>query len=160
MPQLCAMSHFRNTLKGKIFTVLNLSLCNVPRSFFITVSQSCRGWRRPLEIIQFNCSAKAGTLQYLEQKSIQMGPEYLQRKRLHSLSGQPVPVPCHSHSKEVLPVFACCPLFHHCTSLKRVCPYRLDSSTPAQDPHSTFSSSGRPVSDLSFFPNTGDASGP
>jgi len=59
-----------------------------------------------------------------------------------------------------VPVFACCPLFHHCTSLKRVCPYRLDSSTPAQDPHSTFSSSGRPVSDLSFFPNTGDASGP
>lgn len=29
---------------------------------FITVSQNCRGWRRPLEIIHFNPSAKAGAL--------------------------------------------------------------------------------------------------
>ena len=32
-----------------------------------------------------------------------MGLEYLQRKRLHSLAGQPVPVLCHPHSKLGLP---------------------------------------------------------
>ena len=32
-----------------------------------------------------------------------MGLEYLQRRRLHNLPGQPVPVLCHSQSEEVLP---------------------------------------------------------
>ena len=37
----------------------------------------------------------------VRQESIQVGFEYLQRRRLHSLSGQLVPVLCHPQSKEV-----------------------------------------------------------
>jgi len=51
---------------------------------------------------QVQTPAKAGTLQQITQVGIQSGLEYLQR-RLSSLSGQPVPVLRHSHSKEVLP---------------------------------------------------------
>jgi len=36
--------------------------------------------------------AKAGTLQQVTQESIQVSSEYLQRRRLHSLTGQPLPV--------------------------------------------------------------------
>jgi len=38
---------------------------------------------------------------------VQAGFEYLQRRRLHSLSGKPIPVLCHSQSKEVLLSFVC-----------------------------------------------------
>ncbi|NXF41772.1 VDR protein, partial [Nyctibius bracteatus] len=37
------------------------------------------------------------------QECIQMGLESLQRRRLHNLSGEPLPVLCNPHSKEVLP---------------------------------------------------------
>lgn len=37
------------------------------------------------------------------QESIQVGFMYFQWKRIHSICGQPVPVFCHSHSKEVFP---------------------------------------------------------
>jgi len=43
---------------------------------------------------------------HLEQAAhdpVQVGFDYLQRGRLHNLSGQPVTVLCHSQSKEVLP---------------------------------------------------------
>jgi len=40
-------------------------------------------------------------LEQTAQDCIQVGLEYLQRRRLHSLSGQPVPVLRHPHSKEV-----------------------------------------------------------
>lgn len=66
-------------------------------------------------------------LQELAQDHIWMGFKYLQRKRLHSLSGQPVPVLCHPqrteafpHSQMELPAFqsvpvAPCPVAeHHC----------------------------------------------
>jgi len=46
--------------------------------------------------------AKAGSLQQVTQESVQACFEYL-NKRPHSLSGQSVPVLCHSHGKEVLP---------------------------------------------------------
>jgi len=39
--------------------------------------------------------AKAGFLQQVAQVGIQMGLEYLQRRELHNLSGQPDPVVCH-----------------------------------------------------------------
>ena len=45
---------------------------------------------------------KEGSLQQVAQESIQMGLEYLQRIKLHNTSGQPVPVLCHPHSKEVI----------------------------------------------------------
>ena len=61
-----------------------------------------------------------------------MGLEYLQRRRLHNLSGQPIPELCHPLSKEVhfhvlmeLPV-PCCPLTCHWAPLKRAWPHPLD----------------------------------
>jgi len=46
---------------------------------------------------------KQGHLQQAAQDLVQAGLEYLQRKRLHSLPGQPVPVLGHPQSEEVLP---------------------------------------------------------
>ena len=46
---------------------------------------------------------KQGHLQQAAQDLVQVGLEYLQRRRLHSLPGQPVPVLCHPQSEEVLP---------------------------------------------------------
>lgn len=45
----------------------------------------------------------AETLQQVVQVDIQMGLEYLHRRKLHHLSVQPVPVLCHPYHKEVLP---------------------------------------------------------
>ena len=39
------------------------------------------------------------------QDRVQVGFEYLQRRRLHNLPGQPVPVLCHPQREEVLPCF-------------------------------------------------------
>ena len=46
---------------------------------------------------------KQGHLHQAAQDLVQAGLEYLQRRRLHNSPGQPVPVLCHPHSKEVLP---------------------------------------------------------
>uniref|UniRef100_A0A8B9P213 CUB and sushi domain-containing protein 3 n=1 Tax=Apteryx owenii TaxID=8824 RepID=A0A8B9P213_APTOW len=46
---------------------------------------------------------KQGHLEHVAQDCIQAGFEYLQRRRLHHLSGQPVPVLCHPHSEKVFP---------------------------------------------------------
>ena len=46
---------------------------------------------------------KKGLLQQAAQDLVQAALEYLQRRRLHNLPGQPVPVLHHTHSKEVLP---------------------------------------------------------
>ena len=46
---------------------------------------------------------KQGLLQQAAQDLIQAGLEYLQRGKLHSLPGQPVPVLCHPQREEVLP---------------------------------------------------------
>ena len=46
---------------------------------------------------------KQGHLQQAAQDLIQAGPEYLQRRRLHHLPGQPVPVLHHPQSEEDLP---------------------------------------------------------
>jgi len=45
---------------------------------------------------------KAGPLQQVAQVGVQAGLEYLQRKRIHSLSEQPVPVLLHPYSEEAL----------------------------------------------------------
>ena len=45
---------------------------------------------------------KQGHLQQAVQDLVQAGSEYLQRRRIHNLSAQPVPVLCHPQSKEVL----------------------------------------------------------
>jgi len=46
---------------------------------------------------------KQGHLQQAAQGCVQAGLEYLQRRRLHSLPGQPVPVLRHPQREEVLP---------------------------------------------------------
>jgi len=46
---------------------------------------------------------KQGCLQQAAQDLVQAGLEYLQRRRLHSLPGQPVPVLHHPQREEVLP---------------------------------------------------------
>ena len=48
---------------------------------------------------------KQGHLQQAAQDLVQEGLEYLQRRRLHNLPGQPVPVLHHPQSEEVLPHF-------------------------------------------------------
>jgi len=44
-----------------------------------------------------------GRLQQVAQDLVQAGLEYLQRRRLHNLTGQPVPVLRHPQSEEILP---------------------------------------------------------
>jgi len=46
---------------------------------------------------------RSSALTRVSQESIQVDFEYLHRRRLHSLSGQPVPVLCHRHSEGVSP---------------------------------------------------------
>ena len=46
---------------------------------------------------------KQGHLQQTAQDLVQAGLEYLQRRRLHNLPGQPVPGLCHPQREEVLP---------------------------------------------------------
>jgi len=46
---------------------------------------------------------KQGHLEQAAQDPVQAGLEYLQRRRLHNSSGQPVPVLCHPQTKGVLP---------------------------------------------------------
>jgi len=46
---------------------------------------------------------KQGHLQQAAQDHVQAGLEYLQRRRLHNLPGQPVPGLCHPQREEVLP---------------------------------------------------------
>ena len=46
---------------------------------------------------------KQGHIQQAAQELVQAGPEYLQRRRLHNLPGQPVTVLHHPQRKEVLP---------------------------------------------------------
>ena len=46
---------------------------------------------------------KQGHLQQAAQELVQAGLEYLQRRRLHHLPGQPVPVLCHPQREQVLP---------------------------------------------------------
>jgi len=46
---------------------------------------------------------KQGHLQQAAQGLVQASFEYLQRRRLHNPTGQPVPVLCHPQSEEVLP---------------------------------------------------------
>lgn len=48
-------------------------------------------------------SAKADSLQWVAQASIQAGFEYLQERRLCNHTGQLVPVLCYTQSKEVFP---------------------------------------------------------
>jgi len=69
----------------------------------ITESQNGRGWQGPLWVTQSNPLLKQGHPEQAAQDLVQASLEYLQRRRLHKLPGQPVPVPRHPQSEEVLP---------------------------------------------------------
>jgi len=49
---------------------------------------------------------KQGHLEQAAQDHIQVRFEYLQRRRLHNLSGQPVPVLCHPQRKKFFLIFS------------------------------------------------------
>ena len=53
-----------------------------------TESQNCRGLKGPLEMVESNPPAKAGSLDQVAQVGVQAGLEGLQTRRLHNLPGQ------------------------------------------------------------------------
>ena len=68
-----------------------------------TESQNVRGWKDPLWATQPNPLPKQGHPEQGAQHRGQAGLEYLQRRRLHSPSGQPGPGLRHPQRQEVLP---------------------------------------------------------
>uniref|UniRef100_A0A8B9DDP6 Chromosome 16 open reading frame 72 n=1 Tax=Anser cygnoides TaxID=8845 RepID=A0A8B9DDP6_ANSCY len=70
-------------------------------SFALRITERPR-WEGTSEDHPVQPPVEQDPLEHLAQDGIQVGFEYLQR-RLHNLSGQPVPVLCHSPSKEVPP---------------------------------------------------------
>ena len=69
----------------------------------ITGSQNGRGWEGPLWVTQPNPLPKQGHPEQAAQDCIQVGLQYRQRRSLHSLPGQPVPVLRHPQREEILP---------------------------------------------------------
>ena len=69
----------------------------------ITESQNGRGWKGPLWVTQPNPLPKQGHPEQAAQHRVQAGLEYLQRRRHHSLPGQPGPGLRHPQWEEVLP---------------------------------------------------------
>ena len=69
----------------------------------ITESQNGGGWQDPLWVTQPNPLPKQGHPEQAAQHRSQAGLEYLQRRRLHSLPGQPGPGLRHPQKEEVLP---------------------------------------------------------
>ena len=66
-------------------------------------SQNGSGWKGPLWVTQSNPLPKQGHPEQAAQHRVQAGLEYLQRRRLHSLPGQPGPGLRHPQREEVLP---------------------------------------------------------
>ena len=69
----------------------------------ITESQNIWGWKGPLWVTQPNPLPKQGHPEQAAEDLVQAGLEYLQRRRLHSLPGQPGPGLRHPQREEVLP---------------------------------------------------------
>ena len=59
------------------------------------------GWKGPLWVTQSNPLPKQGHLQQVVEDLVQVGLEYLQRRRLHSLPGQPGPGLHHPQREEI-----------------------------------------------------------
>jgi len=68
-----------------------------------TESQNGRGWKGPLWVTQPNPLPKQGHPEQAAEDLVQAGLEDLQRRRLHSLPGQPGPGLRHPQREEVLP---------------------------------------------------------
>ena len=73
------------------------------RLVLITEWQNGRGWKGPLGVTQPNPLPKQGHPEQAAQDLVQAGLEYLQRRRLHNLPGQPGPGLRHPQREEVLP---------------------------------------------------------
>ena len=87
-------------------------LCNVPGSW-AAVKHAWSQNDRMVGVGRDLCGSsgpnplpKQGHLQQAAQDRIQAGLEYLQRRRLHNLPGQPVPGLRHPQREEVLPMFS------------------------------------------------------
>lgn len=69
---------------------------------FHRITQNCKAWKGPLES-QSNPPAKLYSLEYVADRSFLSFSEYLQRRRIHRLSGQLVSRKLyHPQSQEVL----------------------------------------------------------
>ena len=79
------------------FSATVVALLLISQNLRITELQGLVG---PLEIIKSNPPAKAGSLQQATQVDIQVGLEYLQRRTIHNLPGQPFPVLHHPHYED------------------------------------------------------------
>ena len=110
----------------------------------LTESQNGRGWKGPLWVIQSNPLPKQGHPEQAAQHRVQVGLEYLQRRRLHNLPGQPGPGLHHLQREEVLPrsdgtscasVCAHCPFSCHWAPLKRVWTHPPDTHSSDIDKH-------------------------
>jgi len=105
-----ARRHHRPELRGSLSSTRDAGLGKEYRrlgfssnSLILTESQHGRGWKRPLWVTQPNRLPKQGHPEQAAQHRVQVGLEYLQRRRLHSLPGQPGPGLCHPQREEVLP---------------------------------------------------------
>lgn len=78
------LSHLAAWLHGAWGNILSLTSA---------VSQNCWGRKGLQEIIFAQCPAKASSLQWVAQESVQASSECFHRRRLYSLPGQPVPGP-------------------------------------------------------------------
>jgi len=103
----------------------------------ITESQNGGGWKGPLWVTQPNLLLKQGHPEQAAQDCGQAGLEYLQRRRLHSLPGQPVPGLRHAQREEVLPpvqlelpLLPFVPLSCRWAPLKRVWPHPPNDHPP------------------------------
>jgi len=69
----------------------------------VTESQNGRGWKGPLWVTQSSPLPKQGHPEQAAQDLVQVGLEYLQRRRVHNLPEQPVPGLHRPQREEVLP---------------------------------------------------------
>ena len=96
---------------NSIWNIHNCSLLNECFHYLpilITESHNGLGWKRPQGSWISNPPARQGhqpphLLDQVTQGPIQPDLEHLQGQDIHNLSGQPVPAPHHSHSKELPP---------------------------------------------------------
>jgi len=65
-----------------------------------TESQNCSGWK-DLQRSWSPTPCREGSIQQATQVGAKAGLEYLQRRRIHNLPGQPIPVLCHPQCEEV-----------------------------------------------------------
>ena len=99
------MLTLKNTVRNSTFCMFTASpLTRFSQLYpLIWESQNVRGWKGPLWVTQSNPLPKQGHLQQAAQELVQADLEYLQRRRLHNLPGQPVPGLHHPQSEEALP---------------------------------------------------------